>query len=295
MSSTVRQRNRSYNDRGSVTSAECGDNVTADQGAGKLTPDLVALVNKLRTAVTVKDRSYRLQKYKRCFVAEELVKWLCEEGYVQDANEAVAIGNTLLDAGLFAHVVDPDHVFENRYLFFRWTDDSQPTVDARIDAQRKGVQVSAESPTISGSIWQSPALQWQLPEETEDRLMSTKRDNQDLEALVDGLRAELADQRWILLALVCMFFGPFGKLVGLALLATAVIWSPTRLGFVKGPTKEVQALGTDFADDDKQPQPLDQDRLAMFSHVLTRSKAQKFYFVNFFRHVCSVFLFFCWL
>ncbi len=120
--------------RGAVVDAAAAEMDTGSEGgtsrrlllegspAKRLTPQEIELVNIMRATVVSKDRSYRLQKYKRCFVANEAITWLVESGHASTRTAAVALCNRMLDAGLFVHVVDPDHVFEDKYLFFRCDD-----------------------------------------------------------------------------------------------------------------------------------------------------------------------------
>ncbi len=64
-------------------------------------------------------RTYRLKKYTRCFVGLEAVQWLVNAGAAADDEEAVFLGNQMLQLGLLHHV-KYKHPFKNRFLFYRY-------------------------------------------------------------------------------------------------------------------------------------------------------------------------------
>ncbi|QDG54974.1 FAD-containing oxidoreductase [Persicimonas caeni] len=80
------------------------------------------LIEKLRENVEITDRTYRLETYEDCFVGEEACAWMVEAGVARDIEEAERIGNLLLEAGVFHHVLR-EHKFENDYLFYRFSSD----------------------------------------------------------------------------------------------------------------------------------------------------------------------------
>ena len=65
----------------------------------------------------VLDRSYRGTQYARCFVGSEAVEWIQAQGYT--VNEALSIGQQLIDMSLIHHVLD-EHSFKNEKLFYRF-------------------------------------------------------------------------------------------------------------------------------------------------------------------------------
>ena len=65
----------------------------------------------------VQDRSYRGARYPRCFVGAEAVEWIQAQGYM--VNEALSIGQQLIDMSLIHHVLD-EHPFKNENLFYRF-------------------------------------------------------------------------------------------------------------------------------------------------------------------------------
>ena len=65
----------------------------------------------------VLDRSYRGKRYQRCFVGSEAVEWIQAQGY--SVNEALSIGQQLIDLSLIHHVLD-EHPFKDEKLFYRF-------------------------------------------------------------------------------------------------------------------------------------------------------------------------------
>ncbi|KAG2440245.1 hypothetical protein HXX76_004357 [Chlamydomonas incerta] len=94
----------------------------ADGFASLPQPDLLQLAAALRGGVRIKDRRYLFRCYRACFVGQEAVAWLVAAGAAAGPAEAVALGNSMMEAGLFHHVVY-EHRFEDDYLFYRFTDD----------------------------------------------------------------------------------------------------------------------------------------------------------------------------
>jgi len=94
----------------------------------------------LENELDIKNRTYHLQTYRRCFVGSEAVDW-CIAKFPrsdQDAQsmggksqmsraEAVQILSSLQRLSIFRHVTD-DHAFEDRYLFYRLSTDEDRTV-----------------------------------------------------------------------------------------------------------------------------------------------------------------------
>jgi len=82
------------------------------------------LTRRIKELFDIQDRTYGIppKKYETCFVGEEAVAALVEEGIASNAADAIRIGNLLLDAGVFHHVHQA-HSFENKYLFYRFAED----------------------------------------------------------------------------------------------------------------------------------------------------------------------------
>jgi len=94
--------------------------------------DLEDLVTRVKHVLDIRDRKYGIpaKTYKKCFVGSEAVKKLMDEEITGDEEDAVRIGNMMLNAGVFHHVQDA-HPFENKYLFYRFTSDEDHGTVAR--------------------------------------------------------------------------------------------------------------------------------------------------------------------
>lgn len=52
-------------------------------------------------------------------MGSEAVDFFVQQRFADSRQEGVALGQAMVDAGLFHHVVD-EHKFEDKYLFFRF-------------------------------------------------------------------------------------------------------------------------------------------------------------------------------
>jgi len=84
--------------------------------------ELQLLVVEMRKLNLVKDRTYLLRKYPKCFVGSEVVIYLLSTPYVSNKEEAVILGQQLMDADLIHHVHDA-HTFKDDNLFYRFRED----------------------------------------------------------------------------------------------------------------------------------------------------------------------------
>ncbi len=87
--------------------------------------DLKVLVKQMRSpgGVIIQDRHYRLNIYPACFIGSDVVNWLVEkQNYTRE--EAIELGQILLERGIIHHVLDQHH-FKDSYLFYRFCDDEQ--------------------------------------------------------------------------------------------------------------------------------------------------------------------------
>ncbi|MGB3494025.1 MAG: mechanosensitive ion channel domain-containing protein [Elainellaceae cyanobacterium] len=85
------------------------------------------LIMQMRGAngVEIKARRYGLRTYQHCFVGSEAIDWLMQNQRAT-REEAIRIGQILVERGLIHHVTD-EHTFEDKYLFYRFYDDEQPS------------------------------------------------------------------------------------------------------------------------------------------------------------------------
>lgn len=86
--------------------------------------ELQQISSDFRNIVDIADRKYGFpaKTYTDCFVGEEAVQRLILEGMASDEEDAVRLGNLLLQAGIFHHV-QRAHEFKNEYLFYRFASD----------------------------------------------------------------------------------------------------------------------------------------------------------------------------
>ncbi len=86
--------------------------------------DLGSLTRAFREIADIRDRKYGFPQkiYSDCFVGEEAVQQLIAAGMAADENDAVRLGNLMLQGGVFHHV-QRAHAFKNEYLFYRFAAD----------------------------------------------------------------------------------------------------------------------------------------------------------------------------
>ena len=86
--------------------------------------DLDELVRQVKGIFVVQDRTHGFpsRTYPKVFVGTEAVAAMIGAGIAGDAHHAVGIGNLLLQAGIFRHVLN-EHPFRNEPLFYRFASD----------------------------------------------------------------------------------------------------------------------------------------------------------------------------
>jgi pyruvate/2-oxoglutarate dehydrogenase complex dihydrolipoamide dehydrogenase (E3) component len=86
--------------------------------------DLEELTERVKRVLDIRDRKFGFpaKTYPKCFVGSEAVAQLVEQGIASDDEDAVCIGNMMLNAGVFHHVLDA-HPFKNDNLFYRFLSD----------------------------------------------------------------------------------------------------------------------------------------------------------------------------
>lgn len=78
--------------------------------------DFSGLSKSFRDGVRVADRTYRLRKYRQCFIGLEAVDFIAMNQKVP-RDVAVQFGNILMKQGVFRHVAN-NHGFQDGYLFY---------------------------------------------------------------------------------------------------------------------------------------------------------------------------------
>jgi hypothetical protein len=95
--------------------------------------------------VDVRDRTYRLQKYKSCFIGTEAVNAMVFSGLAQSRQEAVDLGRTLAsELRLFRHVTGA-HKFKDAYLFYQLRRDDDSTISSIENASDVSSNANSES------------------------------------------------------------------------------------------------------------------------------------------------------
>jgi pyruvate/2-oxoglutarate dehydrogenase complex dihydrolipoamide dehydrogenase (E3) component len=86
---------------------------------------LAELTDRVSQLFDVRDRRYGFpaRTYERCFIGSEAVAAMVAHGLATDAMDAVRIGNLLLQAGIFRHVLN-EHAFKDEFLFYRFAADA---------------------------------------------------------------------------------------------------------------------------------------------------------------------------
>jgi len=77
---------------------------------------------QFRQCSQVKDRTYMLKTYPRCFVGKQAVDALVATGVCPSRSAAVELGKSLMLAGVFFHVAKA-HRFKDEELLYRFTSD----------------------------------------------------------------------------------------------------------------------------------------------------------------------------
>ena len=92
----------------------------------RLSPHLLAESMSVgRDALEVKDRWFRLNRYRNCWVAAEFVDWIVQHHQLS-RDQAIMLGRSMAMQGLVRHVSSPEREFCDDYEFFVWTDQVRP-------------------------------------------------------------------------------------------------------------------------------------------------------------------------
>ncbi|KAI0560228.1 Pyridine nucleotide-disulfide oxidoreductase [Gracilaria domingensis] len=125
--------------------------------------DLSELAARFKKNVTIKDRRYRLQTYKSCFVGSEAVQWLVTSGSAQSRADAVRLGLLMQEAGIIEHCLR-DHDFKDEELFYKFIEDSERGGVPKTEAGRLVTWADfVQTPFSAGR-----SLQPKVPESNDD-------------------------------------------------------------------------------------------------------------------------------
>ena len=85
-----------------------------------------ALLTEFHDNMDVRDRKYHLRTYRSVFVGSEAVDWLVSSSWAATREEAVSMGQILMETGLFSHVKG-DHGFKDERLFYTFGENVRRT------------------------------------------------------------------------------------------------------------------------------------------------------------------------
>lgn len=95
-----------------------GEDDLADSGA---IDELALIVRKMKEAISIKDRFYKMRRFSDCFLGSEAGDFLSEDQYLE-REEAVEFGRKLANKLFFQHVAN-DNIFEDGNHLYRFLDD----------------------------------------------------------------------------------------------------------------------------------------------------------------------------
>ena len=79
-----------------------------------------------KEGVEIKTRRHKLKLFQRCFLGNEAVDWIVKQTKLS-REEAVALGQKMIDKGIFHHVLD-EHKFKDEELFYRFQEDEGKSI-----------------------------------------------------------------------------------------------------------------------------------------------------------------------
>lgn len=77
--------------------------------------------------LNIGDRRWRLITYAKCFVGNEAVTWMVDNLGLSFREEAVRIGQKLMEAGVIHHVTNSEQ-FEDQHFFYRFQEDEESKI-----------------------------------------------------------------------------------------------------------------------------------------------------------------------
>lgn len=117
--------------------------------------DLSQVVEVLKEDLDIRDRKIHFRQYSQCFVGSDAADILLSRGIAQNEDEAVAIGNLLMENRIIRHI-DNDYDFQPGMFYYKFIDPKKPL-------SRRQSSSSVTDETVS-------AAETQLPENFSDQL-----------------------------------------------------------------------------------------------------------------------------
>ncbi|CAN8067138.1 unnamed protein product [Agarophyton chilense] len=169
-----------------MTSASPANNAAAPAAHDPPELDLGELATRFKSNVSIRDRRYRLQTYKDCFVGSEAVQWLVTSGTAQSRADAVRLGLLMQEAGLIEHCLR-DHDFKDEDLFYKFIEDSERGGVPKTDGRLVSWSDFVDTPFTAGR-----SLQPRVPESNDDSTNTATQVEQAVWPL-DELNVKLLD------------------------------------------------------------------------------------------------------
>jgi len=120
----------------------------------EMTPEYISdIADKLKKGITIKDRRSYFKVYPSCFVGQEAVQWLLKNAPSKTKEEALFLGQKLMDEGIFCHFSE-DHQFQDAKLFYKF---NTPEVAAIQKSER---QVFAKTGIVERKTFFSWSSSW---------------------------------------------------------------------------------------------------------------------------------------
>lgn len=93
---------------------------------GRISLRQLAKEMRSEQGVEIKTRRHKIKLYQRCFLGSEAVDWIAAKVKLS-REEAVALGQKMIEKGLFHHVSD-EHPFKDDALFYRFNEDEGKSI-----------------------------------------------------------------------------------------------------------------------------------------------------------------------
>merc|ERR1719384_2576020 len=84
--------------------------------------ELEEIGKRLKENLTIRDRTWRLRMYRKCFVGNECVEVMISLKIANNEQEAIKMGNKLMNAKIIQHITN-EHGFENKHYFYKFVAD----------------------------------------------------------------------------------------------------------------------------------------------------------------------------
>lgn len=128
---------------------------------------LEEIAREFRRNIEIKDRRYHFSTYKDVFVGSDAVDYLVgNTNWASSRREAVQVGRTLMrELNLFRHVTEA-HPFQDDVFFYKFTDEDEETMIARLEA----LLSEADTPFVDNTGAMKPEWLTEVARTMEERL-----------------------------------------------------------------------------------------------------------------------------